>query len=100
MLTLLSLTSQAETSFSKKTYKGIELIGKISTATFIGSVVLLLCLNFPIGEFKDMDPRWFEGLYYAFGILNGLLSGLMIVGILVLLDTITTLIKELSPDID
>ena len=100
MLTLLSIASQADTSFEYNTYKGIELIGRISTATFIGSVVQLLLLSFPIGEFKNIDPGWFKGLYYVLSTVNGLLAGLMIVGVLILLDTIATLIKELSPDIN
>ena len=100
MLTLLSLASQADTSFEYETYKGIKLIGQISTSTFIGAVTLLLLLSFPIGEFKNIDPIWFKTVYYVLSAVNGLLVGLMIVGVLILLDTITTLVKELSPDID
>jgi len=100
MLTLLSLASNAETDFEYATYKGIELIGRISTATFIGAVIQLLILSFPIGEFEKMDDFWFKFLYYVISTVNGLLTGLMIVGVLVLFDTIITLIKKLSPDID
>ena len=100
MLTLLSVTHQSEISFSHSTYRGIRLIGFISTATFIGAVMLLLALSFPIGEFQTIDDRWFKGLYYTLSIMNGLLAGLMIIGVLILFDTITTLIKELSPDMD
>lgn len=100
MLTLLSLASNAETSFEYSTYKGIEIIGRLSATTFIGAVVQLLLLSFPIGEFKDIDERWFRGLYYLFSTVNGILTALMIVGVLILLDTIITLIKKLSPDIN
>ena len=100
MLTLLSLASQADTSFEYETYKGIKLIGQLSTFTFIGAVTLLLMLSFPIGKFENIPPVWFQTIYYALSAVNGLLAGLMIVGVLILLDTITTLVKELSPDID
>ena len=100
MLTLLSIASKADTSFEYNTYKGIEIIGRISTATFIGSVVQLLLLSFPVGEFKNIPPTWYKGLYYVLSTVNGLLTGLMIVGVLILFDTIVTLIKELSPDIN
>ena len=100
MLTLLSLASNAETSFEYSTYKGIEIIGRLSATTFIGAVVQLLLLSFPIGEFANIDPRWFQGLYYLFSTVNGILTALMIVGVLILLDTIVTLIKKLSPDIN
>ncbi len=82
MLTLLSLTSQVDTSFNRSTYKGIKLIGDISTVTFIGSVALLLLLSLPIGEFKVISDQWYAGLYYVLSTLNGLLAGLMVVGVL------------------
>lgn len=100
MLTLLSLTSQVDTSFNRSTYEGIKLIGDISTATFIGSVALLLILSLPIGEFTVISDQWYAGLYYVLATLNGLLAGLMIVGVLVLSDTLKTLIKSLAPDED
>lgn len=98
MLTLLSITSQVDKSFERSTYKGIKLIGDISTVTFIGSVALLLLLSLPIGEFKVIDERWYTGLYYLLAVLNGILSGLTVVGVLVLSDTLKTLIKSLAPD--
>ncbi|EDX84266.1 hypothetical protein S7335_1963 [Synechococcus sp. PCC 7335] len=100
MLTLLSLASRADTDFDYDTYKGIELIGRLSTATFIGSVTQLLMLSFPIGEYENIGEAWFKVLYYMLSSLNGLLTGLMVVGVLVLFDTIITLIKKLSPDIN
>lgn len=100
MLTLLSLASSAETDFEYDTYKGIELIGRLSIATFIGSVTQLLLLSFPVGEYENMGGVWFKALYYTLSTINGLLVGLMIVGVLVLFDTIITLIKKLSPDIN
>ena len=100
MLTLLSLTSQVDTKFDRSTYKGIKVIGDISTATFVGSVALLVLLSLPIGEFEAINGRWYEGLYYTLATLNGVLSGLTIVGVLVLSDTLKTLIKSLAPDDD
>ena len=100
MLTLLSLASSADTEFEYDTYKGIELIGRLSIATFIGSVTQLLMLSFPVGEYENIGGIWFEALYYTLATMNGLLVGLMIVGVLVLFDTIITLIKKLSPDIN
>lgn len=100
MLTLLSVTSQVDTSFDRSTYKGIKLIGLISTVTFIGAVILLLGLSLPVGEFELIDDRWFMWMYYALSTLNGLLSAMTVIGVLVLFDTITTLIKRLAPDED
>ncbi|MEL6160292.1 MAG: hypothetical protein AAFQ40_00765 [Cyanobacteria bacterium J06623_5] len=97
MLTLLSMTNRLEAQFERSVYDGIRLVGFISTVTFITSVILLLCLSLPVGEFEQLPPGWFKGLYYILSTLNGFLSSLMIVGVLILFDTIKTLIKKLSP---
>ena len=97
MLTLLSMTNKSDTSFDKSTYRGITVIGFISTATFVGAILLLLCLSLPVGEFENIPDGWFKALYYTISTLNGMLSGLMIVGILILFETVSVLIQKLSP---
>ena len=100
MLTLLSVTSQVETSFDRSTYKGIRVIGALSTITFIGSVLLLLLLSLPIGEYDSIGKVWYAFLYYVLCTLNGLLAGVMIFSVLILFETITTLISRLAPEAD
>lgn len=97
MLTLLSMTNKLDVEFDRSIYGGIKLIGLISTVTFIGSVILLLGLSLPIGEFDNIPNHWFTILYYTFSIAYILLFGLVIVGILVLFDTINLLLHKLSP---
>lgn len=100
MLTLLSMTSQVDTQFDRSTYSGIRLIGLISTMTFVGSMLLLLSLSFPVGEFEKVPTQWFRALYYILSALNGFLAGLMIVGVLVLFETISLLINKIAPERD
>lgn len=97
MLTLLSMTHQMDAEFDRSVYKGIRLIGLISTITFIAAVFLLLCLSLPVGEFENIPSTWFRALYYIISTLNVFLSGLMVIGVLMLFDTITTLIKKIAP---
>ena len=96
MLTLLSMARDAKTSFDESIYRGIEIIGFISTITFVGAVLLLSCLSLPIGEFDNIPAGWFEILYYVLSTLHGCLAGLMITGVMILFDTIHTLIRKLS----
>ena len=100
MLTLLSVTSQVDTSFGISTYKGIRVIGAISTVTFIGSVILLLALSLPVGEYESISGVWYQILYYVLCTINGLLAAMMIFSVLILFETITTLISELAPEAD
>lgn len=97
MLTLLSMTHKLDAEFDGAIYRGIRLVGLISTITFVVSLVLLLCLSLPVGEFENIPAGWYKGLYYTISTLNILLSGLMIIGVLVLFDTISTLINKLAP---
>ncbi len=97
MLTLLGMTDKLDTNFDRAFYGSIKLIGLLSTLTFIGSVLLLLGLSLPVGEFKNIPGWWYMLLYYAISALNGLLAGLIIIGVLVVFDTIIVLIKKLAP---
>lgn len=98
MLTLLSMTHQADKEFDRSTYRGIQLIGFVSTVTFIIAIVLLLCLSLPVGEFSDIQTVWFERLYYVIMTLNGIMSGLMIFGVLTLFEIIRDIIHRIAPD--
>ena len=98
MLTLLSMASQIDKEFDRSVYQEIQLIGLISTVTFILSLILLLCLSLPVGEFDQIPLAWFKALYYVISVLNGVLSGLMIVGVLTLFDTIKLLIRKVAPN--
>ncbi len=100
MLTLLSVTSQVDTEFDISTYKGIRVIGATSTITFIGAVIVLLLLSLPVGEYESVSKEWYQVMYYILCTLNGLLAGLMIFSVLVLFETITTLISKLAPEAD
>ncbi len=97
MLTLLSMTNKMNADFDRSVYKSIRLIGLISTITFITSVALLLCLSLPVGEFDNIPSGWFQALYYTIATLNIVLSGMMVIGVLILFDTITSLIKKIAP---
>ena len=98
MLTLLSMTHQASIEFDRSTYRGIQLIGFVSTVTFIISIILLLCLSFPIGEFSSIPNHWYRILYYIITALNGAMSGLMIYGVLILFEIIRGIIHKIAPD--
>ena len=98
MLTLLSMPHQANKEFDRSTYRGIQLIGFVSTATFITAILLLLCLSLPVGELSRIPAVWFKGLYYVITTLNGVMSGLMIFGVLTLFEIIRDIIHKIAPE--
>ncbi|MFN7118717.1 MAG: hypothetical protein ACK4TA_18100 [Saprospiraceae bacterium] len=98
MLTILSLTHNADKQFGKDLYDNIRAAAVISTYTFLGSILLLLTLCLPVGEFKEIPGNWFQYIYYILSLLNGLLAGLMTSIILILRMTVLHIITELSPN--
>lgn len=100
MLTILSLTHNVRAEFEKEIYDSIRAAAVISTYTFLGSILLLLLLCLPVGEFDQIPGDWFKYIYYLLSLLNGLLAGLMASIILILRLTVLHIITKLSPDFD
>ena len=99
MLTLLSMTHQADKEFDRSTYRGIQLVAFVFTLTFIISISLLLCLSLPIGEFSSIPANWYKTLYYIIVALNGVMTSLVIYGVLILFEIIRGIILKIAPDI-
>lgn len=100
MLTVLSLTHDSIDDQDKLTYIRLHSIATFCVLGFTGSVILLLAVSFPVVEFEKIPSKWFEYVYYLICGWNGLLAGCMISTILILKDTASKLIGDLSPDFD
>ncbi len=100
MLTILSLTHNNHEDPSKSVFLKLKTVASLCVFTFIGALVLLLIISFPVLEFEKIPAHWFEFVYYAFCVWNGILAGLMLSVILILKETTLNLIGYLSPDFD
>ncbi len=100
MLTLLGLARQSQAEFKYELYATIRVIATMATVGFIGSVILLLILSLPVGEFKKIPEGWFMSLYYTLTTLNFLLAGVVVAVVLSLSSAIHHAIAVLSPDFD
>ncbi len=97
MLTMLSLTNQASSSFDRIFYQRIERIGLLSTIALAMGILLLLFLSIPVQESKDVPTSWFSVVYYVLITLTAALAGLLVAIVLMLLNAMTSLITVLSP---
>lgn len=95
MLTMLSLTNQAKTSFASIFYKRIERIGLLSTIALVMGILVLLFLSIPLHESKNLSNSWYRGVYYALIALTASLAGLLVGIVLMLLNAMTSLIAVL-----
>lgn len=97
MLTILSLTSQADDDFSQVFYLRVQRIGKLAAISLIGGILLLLFLNIPIKDSDEIPGSWFTTIYYTLMTFLALLAGLIVTIVLMLLNAITSLIDTIRP---
>lgn len=97
MLTILGLAKEANNDFNIKLYHRIDVIGLLSAISLCGAILLLLLLSLPVGQFDNLAPGWFTGLYYTLVVLIAGLSGLLISTILMLFSTVRSIIASLTP---
>lgn len=98
MLTMLSLSNQADKEFDTIFYKRIERIGLLTTISLAGGILLLLFLSVPLQEADNVPSRWFTSIYYILIGFLAILSGLLVAIVLMLLNTITSLIDVVRPE--
>lgn len=96
MLTMLSLTSQASTTFDRVFYHRIRRIGFLSTIALSSGILLLLFLSIPVQESNAVPSSWFRVVYYVLSVLTAGLAGLLVAIVLMLFNAMTSLIKVLS----
>ena len=97
MLTLIGMIRRSEEDFADGTYRNIDRIAKLATASLMASLLLLLVLVFPIGEFDDIPSNWYPMLYeFLFG-GTVLVVALLAATVVMLYRTIRYVIAQITP---
>ncbi|MBA4803014.1 MULTISPECIES: hypothetical protein [Euryhalocaulis] len=97
MLTLLGFARRGDTEFDEWVFRSINRISTVAAFTLGGSILLLLMLQLPVGEFEKIPHGWYSSLYFILVTLIALLAGLMISTVLMLLSTVRYVISHLTP---
>lgn len=97
MLTLLGFARRGDTEFDDWVFQSINRISTVAAMTLGGSILLLLMLQLPVGEFERIPTGWYSTLYFVLVTLIALLAGLMIATVLMLLTTVRYVIAHLTP---
>lgn len=98
MLTLLGLSTSAETKLKWVHYQRIKQIALVDMVTFIVTVLFYLLLNIPIQETDSGTLEWFYGLYYAVLIISSILAGAVITVVLMLYNAVRDIINAIGPE--
>lgn len=98
MLTLLGLSTSAETKLKWVHYQRIKQIALVDMLTFIVAVLFYLLLNVPIQETDSGTLQWFHNLYYAALIISSILAGAVITVVLMLYNAVRDIINAIGPE--
>lgn len=98
MLTLIGMVRRADEDFSHATYENIGRVAKLTTAALMSSLVLLLILAFPVGEFDGIPKYWYPALYE--GLFAGITVtiGLLAATVALLYRTVHYVIAKVTPE--
>lgn len=93
LLTVLGLSSSANSQLKPDHYKHIMQIAKVDTVVFVASLLSFLLFNLPITESESVSPDWFGPVYYISLGITSILSAALIVVVLMLYNTVINIIK-------
>ncbi len=97
MLTLIGMVRRADQDFSDQVYVNIDSIAKLATASLMASLILLLVLVFPVGEFDDMPENWYPRLYEGLFALTVMVVALLSSTVTMLYRTVRHVIAHITP---
>ncbi|WP_191859079.1 hypothetical protein [Hanstruepera ponticola] len=92
LLTLLAISTSTKSKLKDGHYLEVLNIAKIDTSLFIVTLILFQLFNIPITESDNVPTVWFTAIYWATLFLSSLLSGVMVVVILMLYNTVKNII--------
>jgi len=93
LLTLLSVSSSTKTKLTKEHYRHVLLIAKIDTIVFVAGMIVFQLINIPVTESDNIPNSWYTAIYYISLGLSALISGGLISVVLMLYNTVSSIIK-------
>ncbi|WAC01844.1 hypothetical protein N7U66_18515 [Lacinutrix neustonica] len=93
LLTLLSISSSSKSKLTEEHYKHVLLIAKIDTIVFVSAMIVFQLMNIPVTEAENVPNSWFTSIYYISLGLSAILSGGLITVVLMLYNTVASIIK-------
>jgi hypothetical protein len=97
MLTLISLIRQSDSEFNDEAYRNIERIAGLSTTSLFISLLLLLALVLPVGEFEDLPADWYPMLYDGLFAMTVAVVALLAATVMMLYRTVRRVIARITP---
>ncbi|WP_452222963.1 hypothetical protein [Lacinutrix chionoecetis] len=99
LLTLLSISSSTKSKLTEEHYKHVLLIAKIDTIVFVSAMIVFQLMNIPVTEAENVPSSWYSVIYYISLGLSAVLSGGLISVVLMLYNTVVSIIKIVGLEI-
>lgn len=100
MLTLIGMIRRADENFGHGTYCNVGRVAKLATASLMSSLILLLVLAFPVGEFEGLPSNWYPLLYDGLFAASSISVALLAATVTLLYRTIHSVIAKVTPSED
>lgn len=100
MLTITGMMRRLDADFDYDVWWRINLVAKAATVSLMASLLLLLALVFPVGEFEGLPADWFIWMYNGLFAITVLVVALLATTVALLYATIHDVIATMTPDID
>lgn len=100
MLTITGMIRRLDAEFDRDVWWRINLVSKAATVSLMASLLLLLALVFPIGEFEKLPVDWYAWLYNGLFAITVLVIALLATTVALLYATIHDVIAKVTPDIE
>ncbi|WP_340586543.1 hypothetical protein [Erythrobacter alti] len=97
MLTLIGMIRRMEKDFDTETYRDVDLIARLATASLLISLMVLLAFTLPVGEFEELPQDWFIHLYNGMFAACVIMVGLVAATVSVLYRTVRRVIVGITP---
>ena len=97
MLTLIGMVRRVDKDFDQSVYQNVNRISQLATASLLASLLLLLALVFPIGEFEDLPNSWYPTMYDVMFAWTTVTVGLLASTVIMLYQTIRQVLVKITP---
>ncbi|GGD49041.1 hypothetical protein GRI62_07680 [Erythrobacter arachoides] len=97
MLTLIGMLRRMDKDFDQQTYRNVDLIARLATASLMIALFVLLAFTLPVGEFDELPEDWFIRLYDALFAASVVMVGLNAATVTVLYRTLRGVLSKITP---
>ncbi|MGB5943096.1 MAG: hypothetical protein WBG71_09460 [Leeuwenhoekiella sp.] len=100
LLTLLGISTGSNSKLKKGHYRQVMFIARYDAITFVAAIIVFQLMNIPITKADNLATNWYDVIYWSSLVISSLLSGMLVSVVLMLLGTITNIIKIVGLDQD